>query len=72
MSSWYYVPMKKIVLIALVLLVMVGCAKTAQIVPIPDTVYDFSLTDTLNNKVQLTDLMNTNDGVVIVFFRGHF
>jgi uncharacterized protein YcfL len=64
--------MKKIVLIALVLLVMVGCAKSAQIVPIPDTVYDFSLTDTLNNKVQLTDLMNTNDGVVIVFFRGHF
>ena len=64
--------MKKIVLIALVLLVMVGCAKTAQIVSIPDTVYDFSLTDTLNNKVQLTDLMNTNDGVVIVFFRGHF
>jgi len=56
----------------LVILVMVGCAKTAQIVPIPDTVNDFSLTDTLNNKVQLTDLMNTNDGVVIVFFRGHF
>ena len=64
--------MKKIVLIALVLLVMVGCAETAEIVPIPDTVYDFSLTDTLNNKVQLTDLANTNDGVVIVFFRGHF
>ena len=64
--------MKKIVLIALVLLVMVGCAETAEIVPIPDTVYDFSLTDTLNNKVQLTDLTNTNDGVVIVFFRGHF
>ena len=72
MVSWYYVRMKKIVLIALVILVMVGCAKTAQIVPIPDTVNDFSLTDTLNNKVQLTDLMNTNDGVVIVFFRGHF
>ena len=51
---------------------MVGCAESAEIVPIPDTVYDFSLTDTLNNKVQLTDLTNTNDGVVIVFFRGHF
>ena len=71
-SSWYYVRMKKIVLITLVLLVTVGCVETAEIVPIPDTVYDFSLTDTLNNKVQLTDLTNTNDGVVIVFFRGHF
>ena len=64
--------MKKIVLIALVLLVMVGCAETAEIVPIPDTVYDFSLTDTFNNKVRLTDLTSTSESVAIVFFRGHF
>ena len=71
-SSWYYVRMKKIVFITLVLLVMVGCAKTAEVVAIPDTVYDFSLTDTLKNKVQLTDLTKNNDSVTIVFFRGHF
>ena len=51
---------------------MVGCAKTAEVVAIPDTVYDFSLTDTLQNKVQLTDLTKNNDSVTIVFFRGHF
>ncbi len=64
--------MKKIVLIALALSVMVGCSEAIEIVPIPDTAYDFSLIDTFNNKVQLTDLTNTNDGVAIVFFRGHF
>ena len=64
--------MKKIVLIALALSVMVGCSEAIEIVPIPDTAYDFSLTDTLQNKVQLTDLTKNNDSVTIVFFRGHF
>jgi len=62
---------KKMIFIALVLFVMVGCAQTAEVVPVPKG-YDFSLTDTLNNKIQLTDLTKNNDSVTIVFFRGHF
>ncbi len=37
-----------------------------------DSSYEFSLTDTFNNKVRLTDLTSTSESVAIVFFRGHF
>ena len=57
---------------AIILLLAIGPQACRSHETDPGLVQDFSLRDAYNNKISLSNLLEDNESVTIVFFRGHF